>query len=122
MIEPKRKLEFTNEEKILYRRYIKKAQKDRHVTFIKVPIFWATETIKPYNSIAYHLIYSNGNNVCSEVFEISNSKYDVVDFEDTGQSYAVIYKCKKKGIFFTNDRAELFKLHFNPHCRWSEYN
>lgn len=122
MVEPKKQLEFTDEEKILYKRYIKRAKNDKHVIFIKVPIFWITETIKPYDCIAYHLIYSDGDNVCSEVFEISNNKYDVVDFEDSGQSYAIIYKCNKRGMFFTNERAELFKLHFNPHFKWSEYN
>lgn len=122
MIEIKKQLEFTEEEKVLYKRYIKKAKTSKHVSFIKVPIMWVTETIKPYDYIAYHLVYSNGINICSEVFEVSNNKYDIVEFEDSGQSYAIIYRYKRIGMLFCSERAELFKLHFNPHSRWSEYN
>ncbi|PJI06568.1 MULTISPECIES: hypothetical protein [Clostridium] len=117
MISVKKLLGFTPEEKILYERYIRKSQKNNNITFVKVPVFWMDEICDSFNLVKYRLIYSNGIEVKSEIFEIDNS-YDVIDYKDTGLSFAVIYKKKTSGIIFENEINQLFKLSFNPHCQW----
>lgn len=118
MIPIKKQLKFTPEEKILYQRYIKASEKNKRITFIKVPVFWMNEICDSFNLVKYRLIYSNGIEVKSEIFEIDNSKYDVIDYKDTGLSFAVIYKKKTSGIIFENEIKQLFKLSFNPYCQW----
>lgn len=122
MILIKRQLEFTEEEKILYKRFIKKASKNERVMFIKVPIFLASEIYDSPGYTKYRIVYSDGIKISREIFEIDNKKYnDIIDFKENGPSYAVIFKKKTHGFIFEDTISKLFKLSLNPYCKWEMF-
>lgn len=114
----KKLLEFTEEEKILYQRYISASEKKKRIQFIKVPVFWTIENFKATVGTSYKIIYSNGNRICSDVFDVLDKKFDIVDYKDEGLSYAIILKKRTNGIIFEHEVSTLFRLSFNPHCKW----
>ena len=116
MIPVKKLLKFTEEEKILYERYIRKSQKN-NITFIKVPVFLVFENFK-LNITSLKLIYSDGKSIQKDVFDVYENKFDVIEYKEDGLSYAVIYKKKTAGIIFENEVKKLFKLSFNPYSQW----
>ncbi|MCD2345091.1 hypothetical protein [Clostridium guangxiense] len=121
MIPVKKLLEFTEEEQILYQRYIKASEKKKRIQFIKVPVFWVIEDFRATVGTSYKIIYSNGNRICSDIFDVLDNKFDIVDYKDEGLSYAIILKKKTNGIIFEREENTLFRLSFNPHCKWNSF-
>lgn len=119
MIDVKKKLAFTEEEQILYKRYIELSKKNEKIKFIKVPVFWVFENFNS-SGTSLRLIYSDGNSIQRDIFDICR-KFEVIDYKESGLSYAIIYKRVTHGIIFESEINQLFKLAFNPLCQWSSF-
>lgn len=79
------------------------------------------ENFKATIGTSYKIIYSNGNRICSDIFDIADKKFDIVDYKDEGLSYAIIFEKRTRGIIFQSEVKQLFKLSFNPYCRWNSF-
>jgi len=122
VIPVKELLQFTEEEQILYQRYIKASKRKKRIQFIKVPVFWVIEDFKAIVGTSYKIIYSNGNSICKDVFDVLDKKFDIVDYKDEGLSYAIILKKRTNGTIFQREENTLFRLSFNPHCKWNMFS
>lgn len=123
MIPVKKLMSFTQEEKVLYKKYIELSEKSDDRSFIKVPVFWTTPICKASVVIGYEIIYSSGEKVCSKKFLVDPKENNkIVSFKKEGLSYAIILKRKKRMLLSKKTVYELIKLSYNSNSKWQYYS